>query len=171
MKNLSLTALFPQGLGQSPFSGGLVASQKRAIVYIDGFNLYFSLKGNNWKRHYWLDVEKLSRLLLFPGHALTKVKYFTASVRKPPDKVQRQQAFIRATESLASVEIIYGKYQYNAIECYKCHRRIPVPKEKKTDVNIAVQMMVDAATDACDVQYLLSGDSDLTPPIRACTPL
>jgi uncharacterized LabA/DUF88 family protein len=28
-------------------------------------------------------------------------------------------------------------------------------------------MIKDAVTDACDVQYLLSGDSDLTPPIRA----
>jgi uncharacterized LabA/DUF88 family protein len=35
-----------------------------------------------------------------------------------------------------------------------------------TDVNIAVQMMGDAFDDAFDVALVVSGDSDLTTPIR-----
>lgn len=36
-----------------------------------------------------------------------------------------------------------------------------------TDVQIATQMMVDAYQDRYDMAMLISGDSDLVPPIRA----
>ena len=45
-------------------------------------------------------------------------------------------------------------------------RRFRVPEEKRTDVNIAIQMVSDAYRDECDRFILVSGDSDLVPPIR-----
>jgi uncharacterized LabA/DUF88 family protein len=36
-----------------------------------------------------------------------------------------------------------------------------------TDVNIATQMLLDAYQDKFDMAMLISGDSDLVPPIRA----
>jgi uncharacterized LabA/DUF88 family protein len=36
-----------------------------------------------------------------------------------------------------------------------------------TDVNIATQMIIDAYQDKYDMAMLISGDSDLVPPIRA----
>ncbi|MFT7592300.1 MAG: hypothetical protein ACI9UJ_002232 [bacterium] len=36
-----------------------------------------------------------------------------------------------------------------------------------TDVNIATELIVDAYQDFYDVAFLVSGDSDLVPPIRA----
>jgi uncharacterized LabA/DUF88 family protein len=140
--------------------------QKKAIFYIDGFNLYFSLKLNGWKEYYWLDVVKLCSQFTYPGHYLTKVKYFTAAVRKPSDKTQRQNAYLRALGTLPFIEIIYGRYQYNEMLCYDCGRSISVPKEKKTDVNIASQMIMDAVKNKYEVQYLLTGDSDLVPPVE-----
>jgi len=35
-----------------------------------------------------------------------------------------------------------------------------------TDVNIANQMLIDAYQDNCDMAMLISGDSDLVPPIK-----
>jgi len=158
-----LTAFFPQGLGQFLF----MSTQKKAFFYVDGFNLYFSLKHNRWKRYYWLDIEKLCSNFLFPGHYLSKVKYFTSPVRRPPDKVNRQRTYLRALCTKLFVEITQGKFQYNEMECFGCHRKISVPKEKKTDVNIAVSMLSDSFAQRCDVQYLMTGDSDLAPAIRA----
>jgi uncharacterized LabA/DUF88 family protein len=41
-----------------------------------------------------------------------------------------------------------------------------MPEEKRTDVNIAVQMVTDAFHDACDKFILVSGDSDLVPGVN-----
>ena len=38
-------------------------------------------------------------------------------------------------------------------------------EEKQTDVNIAVAMMTDAYLDRFDMALLISGDSDLRPPV------
>jgi hypothetical protein len=39
--------------------------------------------------------------------------------------------------------------------------------EKMTDVSVATAMLVDAFTDKFDAAFLISGDSDLAPPIQA----
>jgi hypothetical protein len=41
-----------------------------------------------------------------------------------------------------------------------------VPEEKRTDVNIAIQMLDDAYQDSCDQFVLVSGDSDLVPGVN-----
>jgi len=139
---------------------------KKAFIYIDGFNLFFSLKKNEWKKYYWLDVVKLSSLLLKPGHYISAVKYYTSIIKKPADKSARQRTYLNALYTLDFIKIKYGRYQQNTLICRDCKREIPVPKEKKTDVNIATDMIMDAVMDKCEVQYLLSGDSDLVPPIQ-----
>jgi uncharacterized LabA/DUF88 family protein len=40
-------------------------------------------------------------------------------------------------------------------------------KEKMTDVNIATSMIIDAFQDTFDTAILITGDSDLVPPIKA----
>lgn len=138
-------------------------AQKKAFIYIDGFNLFYSLKDNGWKKYYWLDVVKLSSELLRPGHYLSLVKYYTSRIKKPITKQKRQNSYLNALYTKDFIKIKYGRYQPNEIICNDCGRVIPVPKEKKTDVNIATEMIIDAVTNKCDVQYLLSGDSDLAP--------
>ena len=32
----------------------------RVIAYIDGYNLYHGLREQNWKRFYWLNLQRLS---------------------------------------------------------------------------------------------------------------
>lgn len=35
-------------------------NKQKVIVYVDGFNFYYGLKGDpKWKRYYWLDIVKL----------------------------------------------------------------------------------------------------------------
>jgi hypothetical protein len=79
-------------------------------VYIDGFNLYYgALKNTPYK---WLDISKLCSSLLH-NHDIQKIKYFTAPMKtrpgdKDPDKVVRQQIYLRALKTLPNVEIIEG---------------------------------------------------------------
>lgn len=138
----------------------------RVISYIDGFNLYFGLKRRNWKRYYWLNIIKLSNNLLTKDQTLIKTKYFTSRIASPPDKVKRQNTFIEALSTLDKLKIFYGKYQNNTQECTRCGNIWPAPNEKMTDVNISVELLSDAFQDKFDTALLISGDSDLTGPIK-----
>lgn len=155
------------GKNCSHFAGDENVLSKRVIAYIDGFNLYFGLKDKGWRRYYWLDIPLLSRNLLKPEQILVCTKYFTARVSSPPDKVKRQSTFIEALQTRPDLKVLYGHYLTNPRKCNKCGYEEQVPKEKMTDVNIAVELLRDAYEDAFDTALLISADSDLVPPIKA----
>ena len=139
----------------------------RVIVYVDGFNLYFGLKSKGYKRHYWLDIERLAGHLLKPGQDLKVVKYFTADIKRGTGKHRRQQTFLDALVThTTKLEVIRGRYLIKDRQCRQCGHVAQIPEEKKTDVNIATHMLIDAFTDRCDVAFLVSGDSDLVPPVE-----
>jgi len=141
---------------------------ERVVAYVDGFNLYFGLKSKGWKRYYWLDIRELAINLLKPNQQLMGTKYFTARIAGPPDKVRRQAVFIEALETLSGFEIFYGVYQVSKRACPLLKEtKCPVPQEKMTDVNIAVELLKDAFQDKFDTALLISADSDLTPPVKA----
>lgn len=146
---------------------------KRAIVYIDGFNLYHGLKDKGWKKYLWLDLQAFAASIIPTDHQLTKNKYFTARVKAfldDPDKPRRQAKYLDAiTANSPEIEIVKGRYQAFQSHCRHCDHDIYCcncgephvkPIEKKTDVNIATAMLVDAFENHCDTQILVSGDSD-----------
>jgi uncharacterized LabA/DUF88 family protein len=139
---------------------------KRVIAYIDGFNLYFGLRSHDWQRYYWLNVHGMAQSLLKPDQKLVCTKYFTSRVKNDPMKQKRQNDFLEAIQTIPDVMVYYGKYQLNPRSCRFCGRKEYIPNEKMTDVNIAVEMLADAFTDAFDIALLVSADSDLVAPVR-----
>ena len=138
---------------------------ERLLAYVDGFNLYYGLKASRWRRYYWLNMWELIRSLLRPTQRLLGVKYFTARISAPKEKVKRQSTYLEALGTLAGVQIFYGKYLLTERLCRRCGFADRVPSEKMTDVNIAVELMKDAFQDAFDTALLVSADSDLTAPV------
>jgi len=141
--------------------------QERVVAYIDGFNLYFGLKSKDWRRYYWLDLQKMVQNLLKSNQVLEYTKYFTARISGPPDKQKRQTTYIEALETLPNFQTFYGKYQNIPRTCRRCDYQEAVPIEKMTDVNIAVELLSDAFRDLYDTAYLISADSDLVPVIAS----
>lgn len=139
--------------------------KERVVAYIDGFNLYFGIREAGFDKCRWLNVKKLVESLLQPNQELVQVKYFISRVSNNPDKQKRQSTYIDALESL-NIKIYYGNYQDGATECNRCGHIWRTAKEKMTDVNIATKIIADAFRDEYDMALLISGDSDLTPPIR-----
>jgi len=143
------------------------STPKRTIVYVDGFNLYYgALQGTALK---WLNLEAyFCRLRL--DEEVVAVKYFTAKISG--SRAPNQLAYLGALSSLPRVEIILGKFKRKSVECKnpECpgvgRRFFHTREEKLTDVNIAVQMLDDACQRRCEVQVLVSGDSDLTPALK-----
>lgn len=138
--------------------------KERVIVYIDGFNLYFGIVEANLNQLKWLNIRLLVEKLLKPNQELKEIKYFTSRVSNNPDKQKRQSLYIEALET-EHINIFYGHYQRGKIECKRCGNIWASFNEKMTDVNIATQMLSDAYQDNFDMAMLISGDSDLVPPI------
>jgi uncharacterized LabA/DUF88 family protein len=108
------------------------------------------------------------------------VKYFTARIKGNDAKQLRQNAFLNAIQVYCpKLQIFEGRYLLRRILCSRCRRIHDLfvcpfcqhanvqPEEKKSDVNIATQMLQDAYENRFDIAYLVSGDSDFVPPIKA----
>jgi len=142
---------------------------QRLVAYIDGFNLYFGLRQAGWQRFLWLDIEGLIRALLKPHQELARVNYFTARVSgtpSDPDKPHRQNTYLEALQAHSDIVIHYGHYLNKERTCFKCSNRWTDHEEKGTDVNIAVQMLLDAMRGEFDTALLVSADSDLAGPVQ-----
>jgi uncharacterized LabA/DUF88 family protein len=145
-----------------------VVTPNRVMVYIDGFNLYFGLKSKGWKRYYWLNLQQMALNLLKPGQTLAGVKYFTARITpspRDPDQFRRQGVFLEAVETLPKTCIFYGHFLPKHQKCLNCGATWTSHEEKMTDVHIAVELLRDGYEDLFDTALLISGDSDLAPPI------
>jgi uncharacterized LabA/DUF88 family protein len=139
--------------------------KEKVIAYIDGFNLYFGIVEAGFNHCKWLDLKMLVQNLLKPYQELVEVKYFTSRVNNNPDKQKRQSLYIDALDSIG-VKIIYGNYQDGNVTCLRCGHIWKSAKEKMTDVNIATAIIIDAYKNEYDMAMLISGDTDLIPPIR-----
>jgi len=152
----------------------------KAIVYIDGFNLYYLLLKKT--AHRWLDLEALAKSVMPSSCTIVKVKYFTAraSGRVKPNAPIKQQAYLNALKSTPIVETIYGRHQvsekwsglvqppsfrpiYSVPNSAKLDvARVWKTEEKGSDVNLGVHLVRDAAKGYFDIAGVLTNDTDLS---------
>jgi len=146
----------------------------RAVVYIDGFNLYYGLLRGTPCR--WLDLSLFARTLL-PSYEIVLVRYFTARLKPLPwDSTghYRQGAYLEALKSLPDLQIHFGEFRSNVVRRPMADStRIPLDtvaivdtKEKGSDVNLASYLLLDGFRDRYDVAVVVSNDSDLLEPVH-----
>ena len=141
----------------------------RVIVYVDGFNLYYGIRESGYRRYYWLDIQKLAENMLGQNQRLVAVRYFTTRISNTPanpSKRRRQNTYLDALQTLSNTHLYYGHYLAKDKNCSRCGAVSQTYEEKMTDVNIAVELLVDAQDDKFDTAIIVSGDSDLTRPIE-----
>jgi uncharacterized LabA/DUF88 family protein len=139
---------------------------KRLNVYVDGFNLYFGMVESGFSNCKWLDIQLLAENIKNSSHTVNSVSYFTSRISNSIEKQKRQDIYIEALRT-TPVSIMYGQFRNQPMKCSNCSHFWYDSKEKMTDVNIATSLMIDAFTNKFDVAFLISGDSDLVPPIKA----
>ncbi|MXW61623.1 MAG: NYN domain-containing protein [Acidimicrobiaceae bacterium] len=142
-------------------------SVERVAAYIDGFNLYHGLIDASLLSSRWLDLRAMCTSLLKPHQQLDLVRYFTTRVSNDPAKQTRQGTYLDALTAHGGVDIDYGHFLSKTVQCKQCGNTWQRPEEKKTDVNIAVRLLDDAYDNLFDVAFVVSGDSDLVPPIES----
>ncbi len=166
-------------MGDRPPSGGFVISAGRAlrtIVFVDGYNLYYGLLRKSKLK--WLDLYSLFNEHVLDDRAnLLQVRYYTAPVlgRMSDDSrsTQRQRTYLQALRKMypEKLVIVEGKILATTPFQRLVHPIPEVPhlekvqvfdfNEKKTDVNLASDMLAGAWTNAFDQAVLCSNDSDL----------
>lgn len=153
----------------------------RTIVYVDGYNLYYGLLRKS--RLKWLDLVALFRdHVLGPQAQLSQVRYYTAPVlgRMCDDaqSPQRQRLYLQALRTLhpQAVAIVEGRILASTPYQRVCRPIEQAPHldkvqvydftEKKTDVNLAADMISGAWRGDCEQAVLCSNDSDLEGALR-----
>jgi uncharacterized LabA/DUF88 family protein len=157
----------------------------RAALYVDGFNFYYGVTN-----HYRPLREELGyslsglcwcnfRALIernFAGSDLLFVKYFTAPVTgqvargERPGEQDRYALWRAALATVPGLRAVEGRYQPRGEERPTPGAPAPFREEKQTDVQIGIEMVLDASDPALrlDTLFLLSSDQDLWPAVWAC---
>ena len=127
----------------------------RVAIYIDGSNLYHSLK--NISNRTDLNFTKFIDRLV-DGRALVRAYYYNAIVDNPPLSTQ---SFISSLHSIDYLEVKLGKLeQDNSNGLSRFH-------EKRVDTKIVTDMLVHSFNKTYDVAILVSGDTDFVDAVQA----
>ncbi len=133
---------------------------ERVMVFIDGSNLYHSLK-NHFSRAD-LDLGKFTRKLL-QKRQLVRIYYYNASVgqKQEPEVYKQQQAFFASVNAVPYTELRLGRLVYT-----NQWPNVP-PYEKGTDVQLATDMITHSYKNNYDVAILVAGDNDFAGAVQA----
>ncbi len=133
---------------------------ERVMIFIDGSNLYHSLK-NHFNRAD-LDMAKFTAKLL-QKRELVRIYYYNAMVgqKQEPEVFKQQQVFFNGVNAVPYTELRLGRLVYSS-----GWPNVP-PTEKGTDVQLAVDMVTHAYKDNYDVAILVAGDNDFTGAVQA----
>lgn len=126
----------------------------KIAIYIDGSNLYFSIKKTfNCK----VDIEKLCRKIV-GNNELVKINFYIAPIEQfsNPKMYAKQQSFFEKLKKIEKLSIIFGR-----LEKRKKDGKIYYV-EKASDVNLALDLALDAEREMYDEAYLISNDGDFS---------
>ena len=141
----------------------------RAVIFIDGSNLYGSLAQSFHRTD--IDVGKLITKLV-GNRTLVKAYYYNAPVSAPEDSPasQAQQSFFRRLTWIPFLERRDGKLRQRRVQyrCEHCGQKgsFTTHVQKGVDTHIAVDLVTQAIRDIYDLAVLVSGDSDFVEAVR-----
>jgi|SRR3989344_6608043 len=132
---------------------------KRIAIYIDGSNFYFSVKK---KFNCKIDIEKFCKKLTSENN-LVKINYYISPVEQfsNPEMFISQQKFLEKLKKINNLKIIFGR-----LERRKQNGNIYYV-EKATDVNLTLDLVLDAQANEFDEAFLISNDGDFSGAVKA----
>lgn len=128
--------------------------KEKVAIYIDGSNLYFSIKKTF---SYKIDLKKFCKKLI-NNNELVKINYYIAPVEQfsNPEMYAQQQSFLEKIKKIDKLRIIFGR-----LEKRKKDGKIYYV-EKASDVNLALDLALDAQKEEYDKAFLISNDGDFS---------
>jgi len=130
---------------------------ERVAIFVDGSNFYHG-RANTLPEGVRVDLERFASKLV-GGRQLIRVYFYTAVVRREDgeERYQNQQRFLERLRHLRFFQVRLGRLM----------PRQNTVVEKGVDVNIAVDMLKYAFSNAYDTAILVSGDGDFATAVEA----
>jgi len=131
----------------------------RVMIFIDGSNLYHSLKG--FFKRTGIDIGRFSHKLL-DKRRLIRIYYYNATVgrKEEPERYRDQQAFFASVSSIPYCELRLGRLVYINWP------NVP-PYEKGVDIQLTTDLLTHSFKNNYDVAILVAGDSDYVGALQA----
>ena len=131
----------------------------RVTIFIDGSNLYHSLKNHFGRTD--LDIGKFCRKML-GRRKLSRIYYYNAKVgfKEEPERFKQQQSFFAGVNAIPYSELRLGRLVYTNWP------NVP-PYEKGIDVQLATDMITHSFKGNYDVAILVAGDNDFVGALQA----
>ena len=132
---------------------------ERVMVFIDGSNLYHSLKHHCGRTD--IDVGRFCKRLL-DRRSLVRIYYYNAKVglKEEPERYRQQQTFFESINAIPYSELRLGRLVYS-------NWPSSPPYEKGIDVQLATDMLTHSFRNNYDVAILVAGDNDYVGALQA----
>jgi uncharacterized LabA/DUF88 family protein len=166
---------------------------RQVSMYVDGYNFYYAIKRKYFLERQelglnsliglgWCDFRRLGEQMIERGSEhIKEIKYFTAEVKKDfprhAGERNRQQIWLNAVSTVPGLRKILGYFPVPPGHQNVTAHSLPLndPKELKpsrkehhTDINIAVELLLDASDiNGYQKAILVTGDTDLAPAVYA----
>lgn len=133
--------------------------QDRLMIFIDGSNLYHSLKAV-FKRTD-IDIGKFCQKMV-ERRRLVRIYYYNAIVgrREEPERFRDQENFFKSVAAIPYVELRLGRLVY-------VNWPNTPPYEKGVDIQLATDLLTHNFKNNYDVAILVAGDTDYVGALQA----
>lgn len=134
-------------------------NMERVMVFIDGSNLYHSLK--SFVKRTDIDIGKMCKKIIDKRH-LVRIYYYNAKVgmKEEPTRYRDQQTFFASVNAIPYCELRLGRLVYH-------NWPNSPPYEKGVDIQLATDMLTHGFKDNYDVAVLVAGDNDFVGALQA----
>ncbi|MFC1948618.1 NYN domain-containing protein [Chloroflexota bacterium] len=134
-------------------------SSERLMIFIDGSNLYHSLKA--YFKRTDIDIGKFCQKIQ-NKRRLIRIYYYNAMVgrREEPDRFRDQQAFFASVSAIPYCELRLGRLVY-------INWPNSPPYEKGVDIQLTTDLLTHSYKNNYDAAILVAGDSDYVGAVQA----
>ncbi len=129
-------------------------NKEKIAIYIDGSNFYFSIKNAfNCK----VDIEKFCKKLVSDNN-LVKINYYISPLNQKthPKQYIEQQKFFEILRKIDKLNIIFGRLEKRK------RKGATYYVEKASDINLTLDLVLDAQKGLYDRAFLISNDGDFS---------
>lgn len=143
-----------------------IMRRMRGGVYVDGFNLYHAIDDLNQPYLKWLNLRRLAeRFARGHAHSIEHITFGTAYFPGDFDKRKRHEAY-NAVLKATGVKVLLGHTTKEPANCRSCGHRWDQPREKETDINVALSAFHHAMLGEVDVVFIVTADTDQAATLR-----